>query len=79
MKEIQEKRIENELSILQELNIPCRFKKLNKEEYLIDISVPYTLLSNDNIQKDINFVIHMLPNFPFNPPQVFCKSTVNCI
>lgn len=77
MKEIQEKRIENELSLLQESKIPCKFKKIGKEDYLIDVTVPSILLKNDSIKKDINFLIHMLPNFPFTAPQVFCKSPVN--
>jgi ubiquitin-protein ligase len=76
MKEIQEKRIENELSLLKESKMPYKLKKINKEEYQIEVSLPSDRLSNENIKKDIIFLIHMLPNFPFNSPQVFCKSPV---
>ncbi len=74
MKDIKEKRIENELALLQNSSIPSKFKKINKEEYYIDVTLPG--IENETIKSDITFLIHMVPNFPFNQPKVYCKTPV---
>ncbi len=79
MKEIQEKRIENEISLTQHSIIPSKFKKINKEEYHIEVSVPYNLIENESVKTDIVFLIHMVPNFPFSQPKVYCKTPVTII
>jgi hypothetical protein len=79
MRDIQEKRVETELALLQESIIPSKFKKINKEEYYIEVFVPAVLVEHENIKTDINFLIHMLPNFPFSQPRVYCKTQVNSI
>jgi len=75
MKEIQEKRIENELSILK--NSLINIKKVNKEEYFIDVTLPHKIVDSQSVTTDINFLIHMVANFPFNQPRVYCKTPVN--
>lgn len=76
MKDIQEKRIENELNLVKSLNYPHKIKKQNKDEYYIDIAFPSSEFNSEFIQNDISFLIHILPNFPFSQPRVFCKTHV---
>lgn len=78
MKEIQEKRIENELkSIINNDNeINCTYKKIAKDEYYIEITVPRKLIEDSNMHSDVSFLIHMVPNFPFNQPRVYCRTSV---
>lgn len=79
IRDIQEKRIETELELLQESIIPTKYKKISKDEYYIDVYVPFSLIEHENIKSDINFLIHMQPNFPFSQPRVYCKSQVSII
>lgn len=75
MKEIQEKRIEKELFLLQETKYFNKiFKKVSKDELFIELSYenPDTAKTTDTI----SFILHMGPNYPFNCPQVFCKTGV---
>lgn len=74
MKEIQEKRLESELTLLSSAILPTKYKKINKEEYLVETQVPANLA--ENVNNDITFIIQMGPNFPFNQPRVFCKTPV---
>lgn len=78
MKDIQEKRVENEVSLLEHSLIPTKVKKINKDEYYIEVFVPFKQIAVGSITLDINFAIHMVPNFPFNQPKVYCKTPVNC-
>lgn len=84
MKDIQEKRIENELSLIQESPIPNKFKKIDRDEYQIDVKIPTNkieeLKDEKNYEQEIRFIILMGPNYPFNQPKVYCKSEVkSCI
>jgi len=76
MKEIQEKRIESELANLKKSNVQYKSKKLNKDEYLIDVIIPENIFENENIKREISLQIQMLPNFPINAPRVFFRSPV---
>lgn len=75
MKEIQEKRIEKELFLLQETKFYDKvFKKVSKDEMFIEL-----VYDNPDVNKtsdSISFILHMGPNYPFNSPQVFCKTGV---
>ncbi len=78
MREIQDKRIETELSRLASSKIPTKNKKLNKDEYYIEVRVP---CKEEKIIKEykcieILFVIHVGHNFPINPPKVYCRTPV---
>jgi ubiquitin-protein ligase len=78
MKDIQEKRIEKELYLLE--NCPYFYrisKKINKEEMYIDLIYNTTEEEEQEKQKPIIFVIHLVANYPFNTPRVFCKSPVS--
>ena len=77
MKDIQEKRIENELNLIKNSAIPSKFKKINKEEYQIEVTLPFKMIESDLITNDIVFLIQMVANFPFNQPKVYCKTPVN--
>jgi ubiquitin-protein ligase len=77
MKDLQDKRIENELSLMQNSSIPSKFKKINKDEYNIEVTVPYKMIESELATNDIVFLIHVISNFPLNQPKVFCKTPVN--
>lgn len=71
MKEIQEKRIENEVNQLQENPFFYRIiKKISFEEMMIELKYTHPEEGKD----DIFFILHMLPNYPFVPPRLYCKS-----
>ena len=76
MKEIQDQRVENELAILKGSKFPSKLNQINTDEYKLEVSIPAKFIQNENIQKDVNFVIHMLPNYPLSSPRVYCKSPV---
>jgi len=89
MKEIQEKRIESEIQSLQSNQFFNKIsKKVSYEEMMIDLKYLLNKESNtvltesqaDTISgkkdtiEEILFSIHILPNFPFSSPRVYCKS-----
>ena len=77
MKDIQEKRIEKELSLLE--NCPYFYrisKKISKEEMFIELIYKHPF---DEQAANIIFVIHLVSNYPFNTPRVFCKSPVSWV
>ncbi len=76
MKSIQEKRIENELNLIKNLEIKTQTKKLNKDEYYITATIPNKMIENTETTEDISVVIHMRMNFPLNPPKVYLKTPV---
>jgi len=76
MKSIQEKRIENELNLIRNLEIKTQTKKLNKDEYYITATIPNRMIRNIENSDDISVVIHMRMNFPLNPPKVYLKTPV---
>lgn len=76
MKDIQEKRIEKELQLLGESPYFYRIsKKISKDEMFIELVYNHPF---DEEAQAIIFVIHLVSNYPFNTPRVFCKSAV-CI
>ena len=79
MKNIQEKRIENELSLIKNLqpSYKIQIKKLNKEEYYITVTISNTLVEHLETSEDINVLIHLGVNFPINPPIVYLTTAVN--
>jgi hypothetical protein len=76
MKNIQEKRIENELTLIKNLSINPHIKKINKEEYYITVTIPNAMIDHIEIPDDVNVVIHIGANFPLNSPKVYIKTTV---
>ena len=75
MKEIQEKRLENELKFIKESNnnnISNKITKLNTEgEFQVDITIqPSSTIYSNNIH--LVLIIHK--NFPFNPPKLYFKT-----
>lgn len=74
MKEIQDKRLENELkSLMSEktTEIKIDIDKDNRNEYYIDITIP-KLLSLE--QMDINVLLIVKQNYPFTPPKLYFKT-----
>jgi ubiquitin-protein ligase len=76
MKNIQEKRIENELNLIKNLEIKTQAKKLNKDEYYITAIIPNKMIENIETEEDVNVLIHIKMNFPLNPPKVYFKTPV---
>lgn len=70
MKDIQEKRLENEIKVVTESKseIKRTVKKISKDEYQIDITIPTTLTKN---ALDIELRMLIQKNYPFNPPKLF--------
>ena len=70
MKDIQEKRLENEIKVVTESKSDIKrvVKKISKEEYQIDITIPTTLTKN---ALDIELRMLIQKNYPFNPPKLF--------
>ena len=74
MKEIQEKRIENELKFIKESSndISKIITKLNSEnEFQIDILIPSSLTNHST---HINLVLSIQRNYPYNPPKLYFTS-----
>lgn len=78
MKNIQEKRIENELSLIKNLQSShkIQIKKLNKEEYYITVNISNKLVENIETIEDIQVLIHLGTNFPLNAPRVYLTTAV---
>ena len=71
MKEIQEKRLENELKFIKESSneITKKIIKLNtNSEYQIEITIPPSLSKCSN---DIKLLLLVSNNYPFNPPKLY--------
>ena len=71
MKEIQEKRLENELKFIKESSneITKKIIKLNtNSEYQIEITIPPSLSKCPN---DIKLLLLVSNNYPFNPPKLY--------
>ena len=72
MKDIQEKRLEKEISNLESSPYFYRIsKKISKEEMFIELIYKHPNLPDE---PSIVFVLQVLLNYPFNPPRVYCKS-----
>lgn len=76
MKDIQEKRLNKELMLLEGSPYFYRIlKKISKEELYIELSYP----NPSEEGSDIIFIIHICSNFPFTSPKLFCKTQVSII
>ena len=79
MKTLQEKQLEDELKTLVQNNslIPTKTQRIKKDEYYITITITPPLLSASKIkiEKDITFLLHIVHNYPFNPPKLYCLTT----
>jgi ubiquitin-protein ligase len=74
MRDIQDRRIEKEIDLLDQLPVQHKYKKV-KEDYHIEI----TITNPDINEQTISFVIQVGDNFPFVQPKIFCKTSVNLI
>ena len=75
MKDIQEKRIEKELELLESSPYFYRIsKKVSKEEMYIELIYQHPY---ETVAPSIIFVVHLVANYPFNNPRIFCKSQVS--
>ena len=59
-------------------------KRINDEEYLLNINIKKDFLTSKNekikkINNDILFVLHLTHNFPINPPKLFCLTSLSHI
>lgn len=70
MKDIQEKRLENEIKFLTESQseIQKTIKKISKDEYHVNITIPSSL---SKFALDIELLLLIQKNYPFNPPKLF--------
>lgn len=74
MKEIQHKRIENELKFIQEnktSEIKIQIRKMLKDEYCIAITIPHSI---SLAEIGINLSLYILNNYPFVPPKLYFKT-----
>lgn len=75
MKDIQEKRIEKELLLIESSPFFSKIhKKISKDEMYIELAYNNPI---DSKSDKIYFLIHLTQNYPFNPPRLFCKSAVS--
>jgi ubiquitin-protein ligase len=57
----------------------------NKIEYYLNITVSkkvFTsdeILTNNSVPLDIFFILHLTPNYPINPPRLFCLTSLSAI
>lgn len=77
MKDIQEKRIEKELILIESSPFYSKIhKKISKDEMYIELVYKHPL---DSKCDNIIFFIQLTQNYPFNPPRLFCKSAVSFV
>ena len=91
MKSIKEKILKRQLDECQALNQQNNNISVNlitiqdKKEYYLDINISKKIftaeeiLTNNLIPLDINFILHITPNFPINAPKLFCLTSLNSI
>ena len=67
-------------------NISVYIKPIqNKIEYYLNITVSkkvFTsdeILTNNSVPLDIFFILHLTPNYPINPPRLFCLTSLSAI
>ena len=91
MKSIKEKVIQNQLKECETINkenknISIYVKTIqDKKEYYLNITISKRIftseeiLMNNLIPLDIYFILHLTPNFPMNPPRLFCLTSLSSI
>jgi ubiquitin-protein ligase len=79
MKSLQEKQVESELKAISTNCTTIRYtiQKTGGDEYYIHITIPVSLLMSSpfEFRSDIKFLLHLVHNYPFNPPKLFCLTT----
>ena len=91
MKSIKEKIIQNQLKECEIINkenknISIYVKTIqDKKEYYLNITISKRIftseeiLMNNLVPLDIYFILHLTPNFPLNPPRLFCLTSLSSI
>ena len=91
MKSLKEKILQNQIKDCEDLNkqnnnISVYVKSIqDKKEYYLNITVSKKVFSSDEILTnnlvplDIYFILHLTPNFPINPPRLFCLTSLSPI
>ena len=91
MKSIKEKIIQNQLKECELINkenknISIYLKTIqDKKEYYLNITISKRIftseeiLMNNLVPLDIYFILHLTPNFPLNPPRLFCLTSLSSI
>ena len=91
MKSIKEKIIQNQLKECEIINkenknISIYLKTIqDKKEYYLNITISKRIftseeiLMNNLVPLDIYFILHLTPNFPLNPPRLFCLTSLSSI
>ncbi len=91
MKSIKEKIIQNQLKECELINkenknISIYVKTIqDKKEYYLNITISKRIftseeiLMNNLVPLDIYFILHLTPNFPLNPPRLFCITSLSSI
>jgi len=90
MKSIKEKIIQNQLKECELINkenknISIYVKTIqDKKEYYLNITISKRIFTSEeilmnNLPLDIYFILHLTPNFPLNPPRLFCITSLSSI
>ena len=91
MKSIKEKIIQNQLKECELINkenknISIYVKTIqDKKEYYLNITISKRIftseeiLMNNLVPLEIYFILHLTPNFPLNPPRLFCLTSLSSI
>ena len=91
MKSIREKVLLNQIRECELLNnenknISIYIKPIqDKKEYYLNITISKKIftseeiLTNNLVPLDIYFILHLTPNFPLNPPRLFCLTSLSSI
>lgn len=91
MKSIKEKIIQNQLKECELINkenknISIYVKTIqDKKEYYLNITISKRIftseeiLMNNLVPLEIYFILHLTPNFPLNPPRLFCITSLSSI
>ena len=91
MKTIKEKIILNQIKECEELNkqnknIFVYIKPIqDRKEYYLNITISKNIfsaeeiLTNNLIPLNIYFILHLTPNFPINPPRLYCLTSLSPI
>ena len=91
MKSIKEKILLNQIKECEELNkqnknIFVYIKSIqDRKEYYLNITISKNIfsadeiLTNNLIPLNIYFILHLTPNFPINPPRLYCLTSLSPI
>ena len=91
MKSIKEKILLTQIKECQELNnenkniFVCVQTIQDKKEYYLNITISKNvftseeILTNNLVPLNIYFILNLTPNFPINPPRLFCLTSLSSI